>query len=100
MNKKNKLYDLILNLLKEFPAMRSSDKKLIWNVWGYLGYVHNGHIGRQSFMNAPTPETITRCRRKIQEHKPELRATVQVQNKRKEKEETKGNFIYQEELDI
>lgn len=96
---RNKLYNLIKRLLEAYPRLRDSDKQLVWVVWGGMG-LHDGFIiTKDSYMKAPPLETITRCRRKIQEYYPNLRASQKVQQLRVEKERMGGNFVYQEEYE-
>jgi len=104
-----KLYDRVLALLREYPVLRDSDKKLIWAVWTKqnlvqeidgVGIVQTGApikvIEKHAFYSAPTPESITRARRKIQELHPELRSSAAVQEQKDEKERQKGTFIFRE----
>jgi hypothetical protein len=99
--KKSLVYDLVMSLLESYPILRDSDKLLLWNVWGELGLLSSLEsttcLTKEAFLKAPTPETITRCRRKIQELHPELGPSVNVKKARAEKAETGGNFIFREE---
>lgn len=95
--KKRLIYDLVKSLLETYPKLRDSDKLLLWNVWGELGYIYEGTLSRQDFLLAPTPETITRCRRKIQELHPELQSSPEVKQAKKSKEDTRGTYIFREE---
>ena len=97
-----KLYDLIKQLLTDHEYLRDSDKKLIWRVWGELGYRNAGYgemltcIFEDDFMRAPSTESIRRCRQKIQEKHPELRGSEKVRKARAEKAEEKGTWVYRE----
>jgi len=51
-------------------------------------------------MQAIDSETIRRTRQRIQESYPELKADEKVLELRKQKEETGGNFVYQEKVDV
>jgi len=94
-----KIYDLVKQLLTNNPELRNSDKKLIWNVWKYLGLIDfDGWITEESFMKAPSCESIRRCRQKIQEHHPELQASEEVKKLRKKKQDSKSTFVYREEV--
>lgn len=93
-----KLYDTVYDLLKKYPALRNSDKLLIWNVWGFSNKLNMGYITRDNFMRAISPESITRCRRKIQELYPELCSSKSVQIEKDAKKKQKGTFIFREEL--
>lgn len=91
------VYDLVLKLLRERKYLRGSDRKLIWAVWIELGLADSS-IMREDFMQAPSCETVTRARRKVQENHPELQASIQVQSERIEKESEKGTFVYREKV--
>lgn len=93
-----KIYDLVKDLLGEYPVLRNSDKKLIWSVWIKTGHASKENITLQDFLFAPSTESIRRCRQKIQETCPELRGTKWVTDKRQEKEESKGTWIYTEKV--
>lgn len=97
---KKKLYDVVKQLLIDWEELRNSDKKLLWAVWNTKGLVsHDGKISRLDFYQAPSSESVTRARRKVQENHPELQATsAQVKSKRGQKQQTKGTFVYREEL--
>lgn len=95
-----KLYDLVKELLEENPKRRDSDKMLMFAVWYRLGFIENKGLSFESFMQrrCPTPESITRCRRKIQENLPSLRSSKAVEAERRKKETEKGTFIYREQV--
>ncbi len=100
------IYDLVKKILTEIKETRDSDKLLIWEVWTREGktkgnsgsFWDNPTITKSSFLEAATPESITRARRKVQEDCPELQATTTVQQARDAKEEEKGTFVYREEV--
>ena len=95
---KIRLYDFIKETLTDYPETRNSDKNLIWKVWSELGYIDTGYaLYEEDFKRAPSPDTITRCRRKIQEINPELGPTRKVRGLRKHIEKQKGTFIFREE---
>lgn len=98
-----KTYDLVKDLLIKYPAMRDSDRLLIWNVWGRRGYLtvedNTSIIRKESFMTATSPESIRRCRQKIQENFPELRSSKKVQEEKDKIADQKGTHIYREEED-
>lgn len=104
--KPQKVYDLVKQLLEEYPETRDSDKKLIWKIWDSLGHIHEEQIMGQliptidyyHFMDSPSTESIRRCRQKLQETHPELRGSKYIQDKRSEKQKSKSSFIYREEL--
>lgn len=97
-----KLYDLVKELLEESVIYRNSDKKLIWKVWRINGAVNEGSdiLTFDKFMSATSPESIRRCRQKIQETFPELRASTEVDDERQLKAEEKGTFIYREPIKV
>lgn len=99
-----KMYDLIKQLLIDSPKLRNSDKYLIWAVWFKMGLItqHGDQmtITFNKFLDAPTPETITRCRRQVQEDNQMLVATNLISTGRAKKENTKGKFVYQERINI
>lgn len=94
-----KIYDLTKDLLERHELARNSDKYLIWRVWQELNFISQdgSYITIQSFKEAPSPESITRARRKVQELYPELQATSEkVKRFRQQKELDKGTFIFRE----
>ena len=99
---KVRIYDLVKSLLEEYPALRDSDKKLIWSVWIKTGFIkydqsrHLDYISLRDFMDAPSTESIRRARQLIQARHPELRGSESVTAKRKEKEVTKSTWVYRE----
>lgn len=102
--RKLRLYDIIFTLLNDYPPLRDSDKKLIWNVWGRLGFLSGEtpqqYISRYNFMEAPSVETIRRTRQKIQETHKALRSSQTVQETKNEIARQKGTFIYREPIQI
>ena len=68
----------VVNLLTEHPSLRDSDERLTANIW----HDHTKNVdeidaltllSRFAEGKLPSYESISRCRRKIQEEKPELR---------------------------
>ena len=96
---KQNLYEVIERLLSDDIELRNNDKKLIWKVWEYEGHVNSGILTQYDFVKCSTPETITRCRRKVQENNKSLQATSSVRIERSKKAMKKGNFVYREEID-
>lgn len=95
------LYNQVKALLLQYPEARNSDKLLMWLVWDRQGLVSGNVLGiwskieREGFLKtAITPESITRARREVQARNTALRAKEGVQEKRDEKETTKGKFIF------
>jgi hypothetical protein len=95
-----RLYDHIKELLISYPELQNSDKKLLWKVWEKEGFVAFGRLDYGNFLSPrlTTPESVTRCRRKIQELNPTLRGTSFVQKRRKEKEKEKGTYVFRENV--
>jgi hypothetical protein len=91
-----KLYDRVKDLLERYPELRNSDKKLVWATWYTKGLIVDGKIDRDSFYKAVSSDSITRARRKIQEHFRHLRATEKVRGYRKQKQDMKGAHVYHE----
>lgn len=93
---KQNIYDIVKQILTDYPQTRNSDKEMIWAVYRKLGYTSEYVINKNDFMKAPAAESITRARRKVQEQHPLLQATKIVRGLREEKEKTKGVFVYNE----
>ena len=96
-----KTYDIVKELLTDIPETRDSDKVLVWEYWKEKNMIAQGRetegITKENFFKSVALETITRCRRKIQEKYPELGETKEgIRKARRKKEKTKGTFIYQE----
>lgn len=102
-----KVYDLVKRVLINNEQARNSDKECIWEVYRELGIVKTVEwfgdreaIMKDQFLSGKTPstETIRRTRQKIQEKHLELGATSStVKAKRKQKEDSKGTFIFRAE---
>lgn len=95
-SKHRNMYDIVISVLREDTQSRSDDKRLIWLVYERLLRKQSGYITYTEFTSLPTPETITRARRKVQELNPELQANKRVAEYREERESKKGNFIFGE----
>ena len=99
-----KLYDTVKEMLEKYPPLRDSDRLLIWNIWGKQGKLIRSNdpaltsISKQEFMLAASPESIRRCRQKIQENFPELRASENIQKEKDAIANQKGTHVYREEL--
>jgi hypothetical protein len=93
-----KVYDKVKLILEEEPATRENDRLLIWRVWERQGLANSNYIPRQCFLfKATSPETVRRVRQKIQERHSELRPSSPVViAKRRQKQASKGTFIYRE----
>ena len=97
-----KLFDKVKLLLIQDPKLRDSDKLLQWRVWAQQGYVMNGAITFECFMNHHliNTESIRRVRQKVQEMYPELRSSTRIQKFKDAKRKTKGSFVYREPLKV
>lgn len=84
------LYKLVKNILREDEEARDSDKALIWRVLAKKGLLRTMQDGDRfiyvlaysGLEQAPTLESITRARRKVQEENPELMGSAEIQAKR------------------
>ena len=77
-----KVKDVVYNVLKDDPKTRSNDKWLIIEVLRKMNF--NVYIPYDKLDDMPAFESITRCRRKIQET--QFPAEGSVQEKRIEEE--------------
>jgi len=98
---KIKTYDLVKKLLTDYAEFRDSDKKLIWRVWEVTGFIDiDSVMTKLAFMEAPSTETIRRCRQKIQELHPELQSSKWIKKQRDQIAEQRGTFIYREQTKL
>lgn len=63
--------DLVYKILLENPETRDSDKKLIWEVWDRMNLLEVTNffyqtITKESFMSAPSNESVRRVRQQLQ----------------------------------
>lgn len=69
--------ELIEALLREHPKLRDSDRRLVSNVWAHelnqLGLPYSKALEKFADGSLTSPDSISRCRRKIEEDHPELR---------------------------
>ena len=89
------MYDLVKMVLKQDKQSRSDDRRLIWTVYVSMGLVKDDMLDYEGFKECPTPETITRARRKVQELCPEL-VDEKAQKRRAKREDKKGYFVFNE----
>ena len=96
-----KIYDLVKKLLKEKEELRGNDDLLYLTVLRVVHpYWDNGRINTdienapigeffkmRKSLKLPTFESVTRCRRKVQEENAELKPCEWVQESRKRQEE-------------
>lgn len=78
-----KLYNLVEQILFEYPKTRRDDKRLIWFVWCRKQAVmlnqERPNMSRIMFMNymqMPSSESITRAKRKVFENNPGLKMSM------------------------
>ena len=85
------ILDKVISLLTKHPSLRDSDTRLAANIW----YNHTKNVNEIDALTLlsrfaegklPSYESISRCRRKVQEENPELRG--RKWEKRHSKEET------------
>ena len=89
-----KLIDEIEVFIKKHKVLRDSDDKLMANIWAkYLGNVESFNakdiltmLGKSEL---PSYESISRCRRKLQEEFPELRGEKWLKRHEKTQKEVK-----------
>lgn len=77
-DKMSNMLDKVINLLTKYPSLRDSDERLIANIWfNHIKEIEEidavALLTKFSKGKLPSYESISRCRRKIQEEKPELR---------------------------
>ena len=96
-----KLYDLVKKLLQEKEELRGDDDLLYltvirivhpyWNNGRITTDIENATIGEfftsRKSAKLPTFESITRCRRKVQEERPDLKPCEKIQEARDDKRE-------------
>ena len=95
-----KILNKVVNLLTKHPSLRDSDERLIANIW-------HSHIKNVEDVDAvtlltrfakgklPSYESISRCRRKIQQEKPELRGKVYNMRKGKKQDQWRNDLGYE-----
>ena len=95
-----KTYLLVKKLLTLYPELRSDDKLLHWKMFELQGKLVNGYLSYKGFKSAKSTETVRRIRQKIQEKYPELRANAKTQELRKTLQNTKGTWIFKNDVAI
>ena len=84
------MLDKVVNLLTDHPSLRDSDERLAANIW-YNNIKNVDEIDAITLLSRfaegklPSYESISRCRRKIQEEKPELRGKKWAKRHSKQK---------------
>ena len=101
---RTKTYDLIKELLTDYPELRDSDKKLKLKIWKDHGVLEPTAYGwkfnEDRFMEFTADETIRRSRQMVQADHPELDASEKVKEYRQEIEKQKGTFVYREQTEL
>ena len=101
-----KLYDLVKKLLQEKEELRGDDDLLYltvnrivhpyWNNGKITTDIENATIGEfftyRKSAKLPTFESVTRCRRKVQEERPDLKPCEKIQEARTRREEEFYNW--------
>lgn len=82
----NTTRERVHSLLLRFQSCRNSDKHLIIHFLESYGIYIPENVKKRMLKELPSFETITRCRRKVQENFPALQASGVVENERKQKE--------------
>ena len=92
--------ETVESLLKEYPRLRNSDKKLIANIWFKTlasKKINSNKLSAYDFLkmfakgDLPNPESIRRIRQKLQQEFPELRGTNSIL-KQNESEKVKNDL--------
>ena len=92
-----KLYDLVKKLLQEKEELRGDDDflycEVIKNIYpNILNLTAEQFFYKRKNYKIPSFESVSRCRRKLQEEHPELRPPKKVQEARQIQEEKFYNF--------
>lgn len=84
---KQKIETLVEMILKEVPIARDDDDVLMLMYCKAIGYDVDTPYWQTLLEPSPNRESITRCRRKVQEKNPELRASENARRRRKKAED-------------
>ena len=97
-----KVYDLVKKILEESESTRNNDRLLIWEVMRktWKTNVTGDTISKEDFMEAPSFESITRARRKVQEIHPHLQANKKVKSWRDRRAKGNPNVVFCDDLSI
>ena len=90
MKKISSVYKQVTFFLAKYPPLRDNDERLMANIWWkFLGEYEVDNMSARDILkrlakgDLPSYESISRCRRKIQETTPMLRgATWELRHKR------------------
>ena len=100
MKKLFSVIDEVERLLTKYPPLRDDDERLMANLWGnHLGPLDNisgkDVICMLAKHKLPSYESVSRCRRKIQQTNPELRGEKWTERQRRAKKIKKEIPSYQ-----
>jgi len=88
-------YNRVKQILKIYPECRDSDKKLLWRYWQNEFYSSKPNIlFYNDFLKCTSAESITRARRAIQKHHPELQASEPIKKARSKKASNPKGWLY------
>lgn len=95
-----KVYDRVKEILLNDEQAKNSDKVLYWHFIERSTPPWKPGLDFETWMKLPSFETVRRTRQKLQETDPEKYGATssKVKQERKQKQETKGTFIYRELL--
>jgi hypothetical protein len=79
MERIDTIYGAVVSALETIPETRSSDKRLILEVYKSMGINTHKPFAEVLQNEVPSTETIIRCRRRAQARNPKLAATDKVQ---------------------
>ena len=86
-------------LLEQKPETRDDDKKLMANLWAMMVGIDNMKVNSglwllRQYVNGdlPNPDSITRCRRKLQEEFPHLRGERYLERQAKLEPEVRNEM--------
>ena len=95
-----KTFDLIKQLLTNNPELRNNDKLLQWRMLEIQGKIVDGFLTYEGFKSAKSTETIRRSRQMVQAKHPELGPVEEVRKMREAKQETKGTWVFKDDVAI
>jgi hypothetical protein len=90
-------YEKVKRLLECHSELRNSDKKLLWKYWNdeIPDYEREEfYISYGDFLNCTPAESITRARRAVQKHHPELQASKKIKQSREEKAKNPSGWLF------
>lgn len=94
MDKLKKVKDMVIFELENRPATRDSDRLLIVKIYeDFFGIKNEPFFDVLMRDDLPNLESIRRCRAKVQEVRPDLKASEKVQDFRFDKEQVYFSFF-------